>query len=206
MRSERHLSILLEIMYAISESEDRMILRRDFRRKANIYADKIEKELFDHEVIYTSDPRPLISDSDSRLLRHIEKIEGEIEELKRKDSDRKLANSSLRVAILCGIVGVISSAISDYLGYKREDEIARLGHRFVALEKTARGSESPFPLDSICLLVRLDNYDSLHKPFNLRFKIIDPQTLGTVRTNQLPIPSADSQDHDNRRRPYLHEI
>lgn len=197
MRSERYLSTLLEIMYAISESEDRMILRRDFRRKANIYADKIEKELFDHEVIYTSDPRPLISDSDSRLLRHIEKIEGEIEELKRSDRDRKLANSSMIVAILCGIVGAISSAISGYLSYKREDEIARLEHRVVALEKTVRGLESPFLLDSIYLPAQLD--DSLPQTVNLRFKIIDPQTLGTVRTNQLPIPSTDSQDHDNRR-------
>ena len=196
MRSERYLSTLLEIMYAISESEDRMILRRDFRRKANIYADKIEKELFDHEVIYTSDPRPLISNSDSRLLRHIEKIEGEIEELKRRDCDRKLANSSMRVAILCGIVGVISSAVSGYLGYKREDEIARLGHRVASLEKSMTGLESPVLLDSIYLPAQLD--DSLPQAVNLRFKIINPQTLGTVRTNQLPIPSADSQDHNNR--------
>ena len=202
MRSERYLSTLLEIMYAISESEDRMILRRDFRRKANIYADKIEKGLFDHEVIYTSDPRPLISNSDSRLLRHIEKIEGEIEELKRRDCDRKLANSSMRVAILCGIVGVISSAISGYLSYTREDEIARLEHRVASLEKSMTGLESPVLLDSIYLSAhylsaQLD--DSLPQTVNLRFKIINPQTLGTVRTNQLPTPSADSQDHDNRR-------
>lgn len=112
MRSERYLSTLLEIMYAISESEDRMILRRDFRRKANIYADKIEKGLFDHEVIYTSDPRPLISNSDSRLLRHIEKIEGEIEELKRRDCDRKLANEESACNIKYGRKGYRMSIIA----------------------------------------------------------------------------------------------
>lgn len=197
MRSERYLSTLLEIMYAISKSEDRLILQADYRRLAGIYKDRIEEELFNREVIYTRSPRPLRSNSDFKLLGYIDDIENEREELRRRESDRKLANSGIKAAKWCGILGVGISCASFLLGVKSEGEISRLEHRVVTLEKTVADLESPVLLDSIYLPAQLD--DSLPQTVNLRFKIIDPQTLGTVRTNQLPIPSADSQDHDNRR-------
>lgn len=197
MRSEKCLTKLLDVMYAISKSEDRMILRQDFRSMANIYADKIEKELFDHEVIYTSNPRPLISNSDSKLLRHIEEIECEIKDLQGRKHDRHLANSSMAFAILCGTAGVILSGISYYRDLKSEGEISRLEHRVVTLEKSVANLKSPVLLDSIYLPAQLD--DSLTQAVNLRFKIVDPKSLGTVRADQSPIPSDDTQGYENRR-------
>lgn len=112
MRSERYLTKLLDVMHAISESEDRLILQADYRRLVGIYKDRIEEELFNQEVIFTRSPRPLRSSSDFKLLTCIDDIENELEELRQKREDRKLDNSYKKKGILFGGWGLAISIVS----------------------------------------------------------------------------------------------
>lgn len=112
MRSERYLSTLLEIMYAISESDDRCLNQKDYRRMSGIYKDRIEEELFNHEVIYTRRPRPLRSSSDSKLLSYIDDIENELKELRQKNEDRELDNNYKKKGVLFGGWGLAISIVS----------------------------------------------------------------------------------------------
>ncbi len=91
MRSEKYLLTILEVMREILQSKDRMITQPDFQKRSDIYSEKIEKELLDNGVVFTRYPRPLRSNSDSKLLAHIEKIEAEIDAIRDKESDRRLS-------------------------------------------------------------------------------------------------------------------
>lgn len=112
MRSEKYLTTLLGIMYAISESEDRYLHQQDYSRMSGIYRNRIEEELFNNEVIYTRHPRPLRSNSDFKLLSYIDDIENELKELRQKDEDRKLDNNYKKKGIRFGGWGLVISIIS----------------------------------------------------------------------------------------------